>query len=93
MGPIVAFNVSKVEEVRWDDEAVANLILPQEQRDLIHSLVATHMTPTPSFDDFVQGKGLGLVFNLHGPAGVGKTLTVEATSARRCRALYIKMKG
>ncbi|EPQ59804.1 P-loop containing nucleoside triphosphate hydrolase protein, partial [Gloeophyllum trabeum ATCC 11539] len=39
--------------------------------------------------DFVQGKGLGLVVNLHGPPGVGKTLTAEATSEVTESPLYI----
>jgi hypothetical protein len=92
--PTVAFRVSQVKEVPWDDEAVTNLILPEEQQSLINSLVARYITQPSnrSFDDFVEGKGLGLVFNLHGPAGVGKTLTVEATSARGCRALYTKLR-
>ena len=32
------------------------------------------------FDDFIRGKGQGLVINLFGPPGVGKTLSAEATS-------------
>lgn len=38
------------------------------------------------FDDFVQGKGQGLVINLFGNPGVGKTLTAEAMSERELRA-------
>ncbi|EPQ59805.1 P-loop containing nucleoside triphosphate hydrolase protein, partial [Gloeophyllum trabeum ATCC 11539] len=39
--------------------------------------------------DFVPGKGQGLIFNLHGPPGVGKTLTAEATSEVTGSPLYI----
>jgi len=31
-------------------------------------------------NDVVSGKGGGIIFLLHGPPGVGKTLTAEATS-------------
>ena len=41
------------------------------------------------FDDFVQGKGHGLVINLFGPPGVGKTLSAEATSEHVRRPLYV----
>lgn len=41
------------------------------------------------FDDFVRGKGQGLVINLFGPPGVGKTLSAEATSEHLRRPLYI----
>lgn len=33
-----------------------------------------------SFDDFITGKGQGLVVLLAGPTGVGKTLTAESLS-------------
>jgi DNA polymerase III delta prime subunit len=31
-----------------------------------------------SFDDFVDGKGRGIIILLSGPPGVGKTLTAES---------------
>ena len=37
----------------------------------------------------MQGKGQGLVINLFGPPGVGKTLSAEATSEHLRRPLYI----
>lgn len=41
-----------------------------------------------SFDDFVSGKGRGLVVLLHGSPGVGKTLTAEAVSEHLRMPLY-----
>ena len=41
------------------------------------------------FDDFVQGKGQGLVINLFGPPGCGKTLSAEATSEHVRKPLYV----
>ena len=37
----------------------------------------------------MQGKGHGLVINLFGPPGVGKTLSAEATSEHVRRPLYV----
>merc|ERR550514_578526 len=41
-----------------------------------------------SFTDVVEGKGSGCVFLLHGPPGVGKTLTAEATAEKMQKPLY-----
>merc|ERR1711985_89974 len=46
-----------------------------------------------SFADVVEGKGGGCVFLLHGPPGVGKTLTAEATAAHLHRPLYTLTSG
>jgi hypothetical protein len=41
-----------------------------------------------AFDDIVKGKGRGLVLVLHGPPGVGKTLTAETVAEYARRPLY-----
>ena len=71
----------------WNDEAFENLVLPDDRKDLLKSLVESHNES--GFDDFVEGKGHGLVINLFGPPGVGKTLSAEATSEHVRRPLYI----
>ena len=55
---------------------------------MLQSLVEAHNNDL-GFDDFVQGKGHGLVINLFGPPGVGKTLSAEATSEHVRRPLYV----
>lgn len=45
------------------------------------------------FDDFIPSKGLGLVAVLHGPPGVGKTLTAEAVAEYTRRPLYSVTSG
>lgn len=83
----VEFNVEKVHPIEWSDEPYNNLVLPGNRRDLLKLLAEAHNSNL-DFDDFVQGKGQGLVINLFGPPGVGKTLSAEATSEHLRRPLY-----
>ncbi|KAI0649735.1 P-loop containing nucleoside triphosphate hydrolase protein [Trametes meyenii] len=82
------FNVHQVQPIVWNEEAFANLVLANDRKDLLRSLVDAH-SANLGFDDFVQGKGQGLIINLFGPPGVGKTLSAEATSERVHRPLYV----
>ena len=63
-------------------------MLPADRKTLLRSLIEAHDSDS-GFDDFVRGKGQGLVINLFGPPGVGKTLSAEATSEHLRRPLYI----
>ncbi|KAI0366558.1 P-loop containing nucleoside triphosphate hydrolase protein [Pilatotrama ljubarskyi] len=82
------FNVQHVQPITWNEEAFENLVLADDRKDLLRSLVDAHSVDL-GFDDFVQGKGQGLIINLFGPPGVGKTLSAEATSERVHRPLYV----
>ncbi|KAH7100152.1 P-loop containing nucleoside triphosphate hydrolase protein [Auriculariales sp. MPI-PUGE-AT-0066] len=82
------FNVEHVKTFCWNDEAFERLVLPSGQKLLIKSLVESHRNDEANFD-FVEGKGVGLVINLHGPPGVGKTLSAEAVSEHVRRPLYV----
>jgi hypothetical protein len=85
---LVEFNVDKVNSVDWNEDAFANLVLPHDRKDLLKSLVEAHHQGL-GFDDFIKGKGHGLVVNLYGPPGVGKTFSAEATAEHVKRPLYI----
>ena len=78
-----------MEPIEWNDEPFNNLVLNGNQKTLVKALVDAHYDKNSAtgrslsyarFDDFVQGKGQGLVINLYGNPGVGKTLTAEAMS-------------
>src|SRR5271156_6590802 len=68
---LVEFNVEKIQDVEWSEDAFDNLVLPHDQKYLLRSLVEAHHKEI-GFDDFIKGKGQGLVVNLFGPPGVGK---------------------
>ncbi|RDX52360.1 P-loop containing nucleoside triphosphate hydrolase protein [Lentinus brumalis] len=82
------FNIELVQPITWNVEAFGNLVLPEEHKVLMQTLVEAHDSET-GFDDFIEGKGHGLVINLFGPPGVGKTLSAEATSEHVKRPLYV----
>jgi len=81
-GEIVIDNVC---EIVFDDLAFDRLVLPNEKKILIQSLVEN---ANQSFSDIVSGKGGGCIFLLHGSPGVGKTLTAEAIAELLHRPLY-----
>lgn len=80
--------MTKIKDVEWNDEAFKNLVLPHDLKDLLRSLVEAHHQEL-GFDDFIRGKGQGLIVNLYGPPGVGKTFSAEATSEHVQRPLYL----
>lgn len=82
------FDVDKIEDIDWNDDAFKNLVLPPGRKELLQSLVEAHHQGL-DFDDFVKGKGHGLVVNLFGPPGVGKTFSAEATSEHVRKPLYL----
>jgi len=68
--PTVEFDVENIQDVEWNEDAFANLVLPSDRKHLLQSLVEAHHQEL-GFDDFIKGKGHGLVVNLFGPPGVG----------------------
>lgn len=62
-------------------------------KSLIYQLVTAHSNGAVDFDDFVKGKGKGLVGLLFGPPGSGKTLTAEAVAEIARMPLYMVSSG
>jgi len=95
------FFVDKVSPIEWNTRCFEQLVLPTQQKELVQALVSEHTqrvttstSTSPShFDDIVKGKGLGLILVLHGPPGVGKTLTAECVAEFSKRPLYIVSSG
>ncbi|PLN77273.1 P-loop containing nucleoside triphosphate hydrolase protein [Aspergillus taichungensis] len=75
------------EEIEFDDELWDQLVLGNTMKNALRTLTANHLKGH-KFDDVIAGKGKGRVILLHGPPGVGKTLTVEAIAEHIKRPLY-----
>nr|POE82249.1 atpase family aaa domain-containing protein 3b [Quercus suber] len=87
------FFVDQLSPPNWDTQCFDQLVLPNTQKQLVRALVTTHSQRQDTFDDIVQGKGKGLVMVLHGPPGVGKTLTAETVAEFCQRPLYMVSSG
>ncbi|KAK5171411.1 uncharacterized protein LTR77_004555 [Saxophila tyrrhenica] len=85
--------VDKLSPVDWNPNCFEQLVLPDAQKGLVKALVSTHIQQRLSFDDIVKGKGKGLIMVLHGPPGVGKTLTAETVAEYTKRPLYSVSSG
>jgi hypothetical protein len=72
------FEVDLIKDVEYNVNAFKTLMLEEEQKRVILSLVRVHSDERLSFDDVIKGKGRGMIFLLHGVPGVGKTLTAGA---------------
>lgn len=86
---MATFDVDPIKEIAWNDSAFPNLVLPAGYRDLVLTFVDRQTTSIRKFDDFIEGKGLGLTMLLVGNPGTGKTLTAEAIADKVRRPLYV----
>ncbi|KAI0023501.1 hypothetical protein F4780DRAFT_51676 [Xylariomycetidae sp. FL0641] len=69
------YNVVDLEPVQFQDTAWKRLVLDPEYKDVISAMVVSYLQKSEVPQDLVPGKGNGIVILLHGPPGVGKTLT------------------
>lgn len=68
-------DVNNISSIKWKDDIYEMLQMEAEQKEMVRGIIESHHASVSSFDDFIPGKGRGLVFLLHGPPGCGKTLT------------------
>ncbi|KAK4549945.1 hypothetical protein LTR36_005246 [Oleoguttula mirabilis] len=87
------FFLDKLSSPDWNPDCFDQLVLPAAQKDVVRALVSTHAQSSLGFDDIVKGKGKGLILVLHGPPGVGKTLTAETVAEFCKRPLYMVSSG
>ncbi|KAK4129775.1 P-loop containing nucleoside triphosphate hydrolase protein [Parathielavia appendiculata] len=87
------FFVEELKPIEWNTRCFDELVLDPAIKKTVQALVSTHAQKRESFDDIVKGKGMGLVCVLHGPPGVGKTLTAECVAEFVKRPLYMVSSG
>ncbi|KAH7359851.1 hypothetical protein BKA66DRAFT_426750 [Pyrenochaeta sp. MPI-SDFR-AT-0127] len=88
------FSLSGIDEIKWNDEAFDSLVLPDRIKQNLKGLVSSHrFNAAKTIDDVIQGKGKGLNVVLHGPPGVGKTLTGESIAEYLKCPLYAVSAG
>ncbi|KAI2776155.1 P-loop containing nucleoside triphosphate hydrolase protein [Daldinia loculata] len=85
-------------EPQFDEELIDHLVMERHRKQTLKSLAKSFarvnqygdaMTRDPWTADFVEGKGHGLIFLLHGRPGVGKTCTAECIAAFTKRPLMV----
>lgn len=88
------FSLSGIDEIKWNSEAFSSLVLPPRIKQNLKGLVSSHrFNAARTIDDVIQGKGKGLNVVLHGPPGVGKTLTGESIAEYLKCPLYAVSAG
>lgn len=88
------FPVTDITEVAYNDKAFHGLVLQEQSKKLISSLLERQdYQQEDGFDDLIQGKGKGLIFLLHGPPGVGKTYTAGSFRPPDSRTLMAQRRS
>lgn len=92
----VNVSIGSIKPIREQNEAFSMLQLHHGHKHMVQSLVKEHFRLSErrvkgedTFNqDFIRGKGTGLVFLLHGVPGVGKTATAEAIAQEHKKPLF-----
>ncbi|KAJ5523741.1 hypothetical protein N7494_010391 [Penicillium frequentans] len=89
----LTFDVDRISDIAWNDDAFPKLMLPEGYQNLVLSFVEAQNENKFAFDDIIEGKGMGIIMLLVGPPGTGKTLTAEAVADKVRKPLYVLSAG
>ncbi|KAK6081606.1 AAA family ATPase [Seiridium cupressi] len=83
-------SVANLKPIEWGKDAIDSLVIELTTKDILRGLVEEHKKRKLDsiVSDFMPDKGQGLVIVLHGPPGVGKTLTAECIAEFTEKPLY-----
>jgi SpoVK/Ycf46/Vps4 family AAA+-type ATPase len=85
--------MSRLLDIHWNDDAFQSLVMEENSKMMVYSLIKNHSSANDDYDDIISGKGKGLVGLFSGPPGSGKTLTAEAVAEITRRPLYTVSAG
>ncbi|KAI0535349.1 P-loop containing nucleoside triphosphate hydrolase protein [Xylaria digitata] len=88
-----AFSVDRISDIKWESSIFDSLVMDARLKETIYQLIKAQSSGSSKFDDFVKGKGRGLIGLLFGPPGTGKTLTAEAIAETAEMPLYMVSSG
>ncbi|KAF2744261.1 hypothetical protein M011DRAFT_480089 [Sporormia fimetaria CBS 119925] len=90
----VEFSLSGIRDIEWNSTAFESLVLPTHIKQNLRGLVSSHrFYAAQTIGDVIEAKGKGLNVVLHGPPGVGKTLTAESIADFLRCPLYVVSAG
>jgi len=79
--------VDQLTEIVWESDAFAHLVLFEEKKSLVKSLV--NADQKEMIKDVISCKSGGFLVVLHGKPGTGKTLTAEAAAEKARKPLVV----
>lgn len=85
--------IGSVQDITFNKDAFGSLVLPADTKELILGFTCTQQATRIAYDDFIEGKGRGIILLLCGPPGVGKTLTAESVAEQMQVPLFIMSAG
>lgn len=84
--------IEHIEPCSPDKGAVKSLQIPVERLSMITALTHKYEDRGKTWSaDFIQEKGEGQIFLLHGPSGVGKTYTAECIAKYTGKQSFLEM--
>jgi len=75
-----------LKEVEYKESIFDDIVMDKDKKNIIRKLIENYDYKINN--NVIEGKGQNLIFLLHGPPGVGKTLTAEASSELLKKPLY-----